>query len=92
MIVLSRVFTDDLASRFCFLIRAATKRLTSFWFKSGISFRRRVDSAWRGEVVVLDGSDVLVRSRVASASSLNKLWFPPPFVASMVEIDLFLGR
>ena len=89
---LSLVFTDDLVSLFCLLIRAATKKLTSFWFISGTSFRRRAESDWCGEVAILEGSDVLVSNRVASASSLVRLWVPPPFIASMVEIDLFLER
>ena len=71
VLVLSRFFAVAPAARFRLLIRAATKRLTSFWFKSGISFRRRAESDWRGEATVLEGSEALVRSRVASASSLD---------------------
>ena len=36
----SRLFPVEVASLFCLLIRAATKRLISFWFKSGTSFKR----------------------------------------------------
>ena len=81
-----------MASLFCLLIRAATKRLIFFWFKSGTSNRRRADSDSRAEEVGLESSGVLVRSRVASDYSLDGLWVNPSFVDSMADMGLFLLR
>ena len=92
MLVLSRLFPDEIASRFCPLTRAATKRLTSFAFKSGTNFKRRADSDWRVLEVGLEDWDGLVRWRCASVSSLDGLWPNVPVVVSIVERDLFLGR
>ena len=88
----SRLFPVEVASLFCLLIRAATKRLISFWFKSGTSFKRGADSDSRVEDVGLESSGVLVRSRVASDSSLDEPWFNPSFVVNMANRDLFLLR
>ena len=74
------------------LIRAATKRLFSFGFKAGNSFRRRADSDKRVEEVGLESSGVLVSSGVASDSSLDEPWYNPSFVVNMTDRDLFLAR
>ena len=88
----SRLFPVEVASLFCLLIRAATKRLISFWFKSGSSFTRRADSDSRVQEVGMESSGVLVRSRVASDSSLDGPWVNPSFVYNMADMGIFLLR
>ena len=87
-----RLIHVEVASLFCLLIRAATKRLISFWFKSGCSFTTRTDSDSRVQEVGMESSGVLVRSRVASDSSLDGPWVNPSFVDSMADMGLFLLR
>ena len=73
MLFLSRLLSAEIASRFCFLIRAATKRLTCFAFRSGTKLKRRAASDCRAVEAGLEDWEVFVMRRVASVSSLDRL-------------------
>ena len=70
---------------FFLLIMAPTKRLISFWDRSGISDMRRADSDCRVTELSFE-VECFARSRVAFTSSLvPACWFSRPFVEFTIE-------